>query len=102
MQPIGYSIVTFDIPPEETDTLFYLMQSVQPDYRQPKFSIHSIYRFLEKGDDLFLLVVLALASYAALPAFVLLTFMACLQTFIFMILTYVYLAGAILISHDEH
>ena len=55
-----------------------------------------------KGDDLFLLVVLALASYAALPAFVLLTFMACLQTFIFMILTYVYLAGAILISHDEH
>jgi len=28
--------------------------------------------------------------------------MACLQTFIFMILTYVYLAGAILISHDEH
>ena len=55
-----------------------------------------------KGDDLFLLVVLALASYAALPAFVLLTFMACLQTFIFMIITYVYLAGAILISHDEH
>ena len=55
-----------------------------------------------KGDDLFLLVVLALASYAALPAFVLLTFMACLQTFIFMILTYVYLAGAILISHEEH
>ena len=55
-----------------------------------------------KGDDLFLLVVLALAWYAALPAFVLLTFMACLQTFIFMILAYVYLAGAILISHDEH
>ena len=55
-----------------------------------------------KGDDLFLLVVLALAWYAALPAFVLLTFMACLQTFIFMILTYVYLAGAILISHEEH
>ena len=25
MQPIGYSIVTFDIPPEETYTLFYLM-----------------------------------------------------------------------------
>ena len=56
-----------------------------------------------KGDDLFLLVVLALAPWAApLPAFVLLTFMACLQTFIFMILTYVYLAGAILISHEEH
>ena len=56
-----------------------------------------------KGDDLFLLVVLALAPWVApLPAFVLLTFMACLQTFIFMILTYVYLAGAILISHDEH
>jgi len=40
-QPIGYSIEIFDIPPEETYTLFYLMQSVQPDYRQPKFSVHS-------------------------------------------------------------
>lgn len=54
-----------------------------------------------KGDDLFLAVVLALAPVIApLPAFVLLTFMACLQTFIFMILTYVYLAGAVAVS--EH
>lgn len=54
-----------------------------------------------KGDDLFLAVVLALAPVIApFPAFVLLTFMACLQTFIFMILTYVYLAGAVAVS--EH
>lgn len=54
-----------------------------------------------KGDDLFLAVVLALAPWVApLPAFVLLTFMACLQSYIFMILTYVYIAGAIII--DEH
>lgn len=55
-----------------------------------------------KGDDLFLMVILALAPYVApLPAFVLLTFMACLQSFVFMILTYVYLAGAISVS-EEH
>ena len=41
-----------------------------------------------KGDDLFLMVVLSLAPWVApLPAFALLTFMALLQTFIFMILT---------------
>ena len=55
-----------------------------------------------KGDDLFLGVVLALAPWIApLPAYVLLTLMAFLQTFIFMILTYVYLAGATAIS-EEH
>ena len=55
-----------------------------------------------KGDDLFLMVVLSLAPWVApLPAFVLLTFMALLQTFIFMILTYVYLAGAVVVS-EEH
>lgn len=48
-----------------------------------------------KGDDLFLAVILALVPWIApLPAYVLLTFMAFLQAFIFMILTYVYLAGA--------
>lgn len=54
-----------------------------------------------KGDDMFLGVVLMLAPYL-LPVvpFALLTFMAFLQAFIFMILTYVYLAGAVLIS--EH
>lgn len=55
-----------------------------------------------KGDDLFLMVMLALAPVIApFPAYALLTLMAVLQTFIFMMLTYVYLAGAILIS-DEH
>lgn len=55
-----------------------------------------------KGEDLFLAVVLMLAPWIApMPAYVLLTFSAFLQTFIFMILTYVYLAGAVLISEDH-
>ncbi len=55
-----------------------------------------------KGDDLFLAVILMLAPFIApLPAFALLTFMAFLQTFIFMILTYVYLAGAVSLSEDH-
>lgn len=55
-----------------------------------------------RGDDLFLAVLLMLAPWIApLPAFAMLTFMAFLQTFIFMILTYVYLAGAILIEEEE-
>lgn len=54
-----------------------------------------------KGDDMFLGVVLMLAPYLIpVVPFALLTFMAFLQAFIFMILTYVYLAGAVLIS--EH
>lgn len=56
-----------------------------------------------KGDDIFLLVMLMLAPWVApLPAFAILTFMACLQAFIFMILTYVYLAGAVLIDEESH
>jgi F-type H+-transporting ATPase subunit a len=55
-----------------------------------------------KGDDLFLAVVLMLAPWVApLPAFALLTFSAFLQAFIIMILTYVYLAGAVHISEDH-
>jgi F-type H+-transporting ATPase subunit a len=55
-----------------------------------------------KGDDLFLAVVLMLAPwFAPLPAFALLTFSAFLQAFIIMILTYVYLAGAVHISDDH-
>lgn len=55
-----------------------------------------------KGDDLFLMVVLALAPYIVpLPAFVLLTFMACLQSFVFVMLTYVYLAGAVAVSEGH-
>jgi F-type H+-transporting ATPase subunit a len=55
-----------------------------------------------KGDDLFLAVVLMLAPwFAPLPAFALLLFSAFLQAFIIMILTYVYLAGAVHISEDH-
>jgi len=55
-----------------------------------------------KGDDLFVAVLLLLAPWVApLPGFALMTFSAILQTFIFMILTYVYLAGAVLISEDH-
>ncbi len=54
-----------------------------------------------KGDDMFLMVILMLAPWL-LPMipFALLTFMAFLQAFIFMMLTYVYLGGAIAV--DEH
>ena len=55
-----------------------------------------------KGDDMFLMVLLMLAPWV-LPMipFALLTFMAFLQAFIFMMLTYVYLGGAVLL-HDDH
>ena len=57
-----------------------------------------------KGDDLFLWVLLMLTPWIIpLVPFAMLSFMAVLQTFIFMILTYVYLAGAVLIDeHEEH
>jgi F-type H+-transporting ATPase subunit a len=55
-----------------------------------------------KGDDLFLAVMLMLAPFIApLAPFALLTFSGVLQAFIFMILTYVYLAGAVQISDDH-
>ncbi len=55
-----------------------------------------------KGDDLFLWVLLMLAPWIVpLPAFLLLTFSALLQTFIFMILTYVYLAGAVMLEEES-
>jgi F-type H+-transporting ATPase subunit a len=52
-----------------------------------------------KGDDMFLAVILMLAPWV-LPIipFALLTFMAFLQAFIFMMLTYVYLGGAVAIE----
>ncbi len=55
-----------------------------------------------KGDDMFLMVILMLAPWL-LPMipFALLTFMAFLQAFIFMMLTYVYLGGAVLLSDDH-
>ncbi|MGB5506431.1 MAG: F0F1 ATP synthase subunit A [Sulfurovum sp.] len=55
-----------------------------------------------KGDDLFLWVLLMLTPWIIpITPLVLLTFMAFLQTFVFMILTYVYLAGAIALD-EEH
>ena len=55
-----------------------------------------------KGDDLFLWVLLMLVPWLMpLPAYILLTFSALLQTFVFMILTYVYLAGAVAIEDDH-
>jgi len=55
-----------------------------------------------KGDDLFLWVLLMLVPYIApLPAYLLLTFSALLQTFVFMILIFVYLAGAVAIEEDH-
>lgn len=56
-----------------------------------------------RGDDLFLWVLIMLAPYLVpLPAYVLLTFMAFLQAFIFMMLSYVYLAGAVLLHEESH
>ena len=55
-----------------------------------------------KGDDLFLWVILMLVPYIApLAPYVLLTFSGILQTFVFMILIYVYLAGAVAIDEDH-
>ncbi|MEA3523217.1 MAG: F0F1 ATP synthase subunit A [Campylobacterota bacterium] len=55
-----------------------------------------------KGDDMFLMVILMLAPWLMpLIPFALLTFMALLQAFIFMMLTYVYLGGAVLLSDDH-
>ena len=55
-----------------------------------------------KGDDLFLWVILMLAPYIApLAPYILLTFSGVLQTFVFMILIYVYLAGAVAIEDDH-
>jgi F-type H+-transporting ATPase subunit a len=55
-----------------------------------------------KGDDLFLWVLLMLVPFIApLPAYLLLSFSAILQTFVFMILIYVYLAGAVAIDDDH-
>ncbi len=55
-----------------------------------------------RGDDMFLWVLLMLTPWLLpLPAFFLLTVMGVLQTFVFMILTYVYLAGAVAMEDDH-
>ena len=49
-----------------------------------------------KGDDLFLLVLLMLAPWVfPLAGFALMSFSAILQAFVFMVLTYVYIYGAV-------
>jgi len=54
-----------------------------------------------KGDDMFLAVILMLAPWILpMVPFALLTFMAFLQAFIFMMLTFVYLGGAVAV--EEH
>lgn len=55
-----------------------------------------------KGDDMFLMVLLMLTPWIVpLPAFFLLFFFGLLQTFIFMILTFVYISGAIMIEDEN-
>jgi len=55
-----------------------------------------------KGDDLFVWVLLLLVPWIVpIPGFMLMAFSAILQTFIFMILTYVYLAGAVLLEEES-
>ena len=54
-----------------------------------------------KGDDLFLLVLLMLAPWVfPLAGYALMSFSAILQAFIFMVLTYVYIYGAVT-GHEE-
>ncbi len=56
-----------------------------------------------KGDDMFLAVVLMLAPWLLpLIPYAVLAFMAILQAFIFMILSYVYLGGAIAVYDTDH
>lgn len=55
-----------------------------------------------KGDDMFLMVLLMLTPWIfPMIPFALLTFMALLQAFIFMMLTYVYLGGAVIVADDH-
>ena len=56
-----------------------------------------------RGDDMFLMVLLMLVPWLLpLSGFFLLTAFAFLQAFIFMILTYVYIAGSIMMEHEDH
>jgi F-type H+-transporting ATPase subunit a len=56
-----------------------------------------------RGDDMFLAVMLMLVPWLVpLPAFFMLFAFGLLQTFVFMILTYVYLSGAIMMAEEGH
>ena len=56
-----------------------------------------------KGDDMFLMVLLMLVPWILpISGFFMLTAFGLLQAFIFSILTYVYIAGSIMMEHEEH
>ena len=56
-----------------------------------------------KGDDMFTMVLLLLVPWIApLPGFFFLFAFGILQSFIFMILTYVYIAGSVMMAEEEH
>jgi len=56
-----------------------------------------------KGDDMFLMVLLMLVPWIApLPGFFLLFAFGILQAFIFMILTYVYISGSVMMAEEDH
>lgn len=56
-----------------------------------------------RGDDMFLMVLLMIVPWLVpLAGFFMLTAFALLQAFIFMILTYVYIAGSIMMEHEDH
>ncbi|MDX9744283.1 MAG: F0F1 ATP synthase subunit A [Arcobacteraceae bacterium] len=56
-----------------------------------------------KGDDMFLMVLLMLVPWIApLPGFFFLFAFGILQSFIFMILTYVYISGSVMMAEEAH
>ena len=56
-----------------------------------------------RGDDMFLMVLLMLVPWLLpLPGFFLLTAFGFLQAFIFAILTYVYIAGSVMMAEEDH
>ena len=56
-----------------------------------------------KGDDMFLMVLLMLVPWIApLPGFFFLFAFGVLQAFIFMILTYVYISGSVMMAEEDH
>jgi F-type H+-transporting ATPase subunit a len=56
-----------------------------------------------RGDDMFLMVLLMLVPWIVpLSGFFLLTAFGVLQAFIFMILTYVYIAGSVMMAEEDH
>lgn len=56
-----------------------------------------------KGDDMFLMVLLMLVPWIApLPGFFFLFAFGILQAFIFMILTYVYISGSVMMAEEDH